>query len=88
MRLVNTFIIALYGVMNYSLLMPNLLVFYAKLKEKEKNEFDFALEVAFSIIIQQFVLLYEIIHSLKLVDYLLVHADKPWYNYNQIYRRK
>ena len=23
----------------------------------------------------------EIIHSLKLVDYLLVKADKPWYNY-------
>ena len=23
----------------------------------------------------------EIIHSLKLVDYLLIQADKPWYNY-------
>ena len=23
----------------------------------------------------------EIIHLLKLVDYLLVQADKPWYNY-------
>ena len=23
----------------------------------------------------------EIIHSLKLVDYLHVQADKPWYNY-------
>ena len=27
-RLVNTFIIAMYGVMNYSLLMPNLVAFY------------------------------------------------------------
>ena len=24
----------------------------------------------------------QIIHQLKLVDYLLVQADKPWYNYN------
>ena len=24
----------------------------------------------------------EMIHSLKLVDYLLVQADKPWYSYN------
>ena len=24
----------------------------------------------------------KIIHSLKLVDYLHVQADKPWYNYN------
>ena len=24
---------------------------------------------------------WEIIHSLKLVDYLLVQADKLWYNY-------
>ena len=23
----------------------------------------------------------EIIHELKLVDYLNVHADNPWYNY-------
>ena len=29
MRLVNTFIIAMYGVMNFLLLMPNLVVFYA-----------------------------------------------------------
>ena len=29
MRHVNTFIIAMYGVMNYSLLMPKLVVFYA-----------------------------------------------------------
>ena len=33
MRLVNTFIIAMYGVMNYLLLMPNLVAFYAKLDE-------------------------------------------------------
>ena len=26
----------------------------------------------------------EIIDSLKLVDYLHVHADKPWYNYYNI----
>ena len=33
MRLVNAFIITMYGVMNYSLLMPNLVAFYAKLNE-------------------------------------------------------
>ena len=33
MRLINTFIIAMYGAMNYSLLMPNLLTFYARLNE-------------------------------------------------------
>ena len=33
LRLVNTFIIAMYGVMNYSLLMQNLVAFYAKLNE-------------------------------------------------------
>ena len=33
MRLVNTFIIAMYGVINYALLMPNVIVFYAKLNE-------------------------------------------------------
>ena len=33
MRLVSTFIIAIYGVMNYTLLMPNLVAFYAKLFE-------------------------------------------------------
>ena len=32
-RLVNTFIIAMYGIMNFLLLMPNLVVFYAKLNE-------------------------------------------------------
>ena len=32
-RLVNIFIIAMYGIMNYSLLMPNLVAFYAKLNE-------------------------------------------------------
>ena len=26
----------------------------------------------------------EIIHSLKLVDYLLVQADKQWYNYYKL----
>ena len=26
----------------------------------------------------------EIIHSLKLLDYLLIQPDKPWYNYNLI----
>ena len=26
----------------------------------------------------------EIIHSLKLVDYLYVHSDKPWYNITYI----
>ena len=50
MRLVNTFIIAMYGVMNYSLFMPILVGFYAKLNEiYKKNEFHFALEVSFSI---------------------------------------
>ena len=29
-------------------------------------------------------LVLEIIHSLKLVDYLSVHADKPWHSYNII----
>ena len=33
MRLVNTVIIAMYGVMNYSLLMPNVFAFYAILNE-------------------------------------------------------
>ena len=33
--------------------------------------------------IPRFVLLYtEIIHEFKRVDYLLVQADKPWYNIN------
>ena len=33
MRLVNTFSISNFGVMNYSLLMPNLIAIYAKLNE-------------------------------------------------------
>ena len=49
MRLINTFIIAMHGVMHYSLLMPNVVAFYAKLNEIEKNIFHFALEVSFSI---------------------------------------
>ena len=51
MLLVNTFIIDMYGVMNYrySLLMPHLVAFYAKLNEIQNTEFHFALEVSFSI---------------------------------------
>ena len=49
MILVNTFIIAMHGVMNYSLLMSNLFAFYAKLHEIQKIEFHFAFEVSFSI---------------------------------------
>ena len=26
--------------------------------------------------------IWEIIHLLKFIDYLLVQVDKPWYNYN------
>ena len=37
MRLVNTFIIAMYGVMNNSLLVPNLINCDAKLHEMQKN---------------------------------------------------
>ena len=37
MRLVNTFIIAMYGVMNNLLLVPNLIACYAKLHEMRKN---------------------------------------------------
>ena len=33
MRLVNSFIIAIYGVIDYSLLMPTVVAFYAKLNE-------------------------------------------------------
>ena len=33
MRLVNNFIIAMYGIMNYLLLLPTLVAFYAKLNE-------------------------------------------------------
>ena len=36
LRFVNTFIIAIYGVMSYSLLMPNLVAFYAKLNKYKK----------------------------------------------------
>ena len=49
MRLVNTFIIAMYAVQNYLLLIPNLVEFCAELIEY-KNEFHFALEVSFSIL--------------------------------------
>ena len=31
---------------------------------------------------------YKIIHSLKLVDYLHVQADNPWYNYYIILKAK
>ena len=49
-EIVNTVIIAMYGVINYLLLMPKLVAFYAKLNEiQNKNEFRFALEVSFSI---------------------------------------
>ena len=44
MRLINTYIITQYGVMNYSSLMPNLVAFYAKLNEIYSVEFHFALE--------------------------------------------
>ena len=49
MRIVNTFIIAIYGVMYYSLIMPNLVAFYLKMNEIQKIEIHFALEVSFSI---------------------------------------
>ena len=51
MRLVNTFIIAMYGVMSNWSLIPNLVPFYTKLNEIYKVEFHFALEVSFSICI-------------------------------------
>ena len=49
MRLVNIYIIAINGVMNYSLLRPNVVAFYAKQNEISKIEFHFAFEVSFSI---------------------------------------
>ena len=49
MRFVYTFIIAIYGVMNYSLLIPHFVAFFAKLNEMYKIKFHFALEVSFSI---------------------------------------
>ena len=49
MRLVNTFLIVMYGVMNYLLLRTNLVAFYAKLNKISKIEFHFVLEVSFSI---------------------------------------
>ena len=53
MRLVNTFIIAMYVVMNYSLLIPSALEFYEKLNDiYKKNEFHFALEVSVSILFE------------------------------------
>ena len=39
----------MYGVMNYLLLMPNMVTFYAKLNEKSTIECHFALKVSFSI---------------------------------------
>ena len=51
MRLVNTSIIAMYDIMNYSLLIPNLVAFNAKLNEIQKTEFHFALVVSFSILL-------------------------------------
>ena len=53
MGLVNTFIIVMYDVMNYWLLRPNLVAFYAKPNEIYKLEFHFALEVSFSIFIRK-----------------------------------
>ena len=49
-RLNNIFTTAMSCVMNYSLLMPNLVAFYAKMNEIYKHEFRFAfnLEVSFS----------------------------------------
>ena len=52
MRLVNTFIIFMYGVMNYLLL--SLVAFYAKLNEISKIEFHLALEVSFSVYYVQY----------------------------------
>ena len=47
------FIIAMYGVMNYSLLMPNLIALYAKLNEiYMKNEFYFDVGSFFQYIIK------------------------------------
>ena len=51
MRLAKTFIIAMHGIKNYSLLMPNLVVSCAKLNEVFKLEFHFVMEVSFSIFI-------------------------------------
>ena len=51
MGLVNTFIIAMHGVKNYSLLMPNLVAFYATLNIL-KNEIHLVFEVSFSMIFQ------------------------------------
>ena len=42
----NTFIIAMYGIINYLLLMPNLVVFLQNLM---KDKFCFVFEVSFSI---------------------------------------
>ena len=39
----------MFGIMNYLLLMPNLVAFYAKLNEKLTIECHFALKVSFSI---------------------------------------
>ena len=52
MRHVNTFIIVMYGVMNYLLLRPNLAAFYETLNEHSKTEIPFALEASFRIYIE------------------------------------
>ena len=49
MRLVNTFIISMYGIVNYLLIMPKLVSFYAKQQNIQKMEFHFGLKVSFSI---------------------------------------
>ena len=46
MRLVDTFIIAIYGAMNYPLLMPNLVAFLCTNECNIKIEFHDALEVS------------------------------------------
>ena len=71
MRLVNILIIARYAVMNYSLLMPYMVAFYAKRNDILKKEFNFALEVSFSIFL---VLCFNPLHSerLKLLTILVL----------------
>ena len=49
MRHANTFVITMYGDINYLLLMPNLIAFLIKIECNIKNEFHFVLEVSFSI---------------------------------------
>ena len=42
-----------YGVMNHSLLMPDVVALHAKLNEIQRNESHFALEVSFSVCINK-----------------------------------